>query len=199
MTRGLWASWGGFGNHLRWLLLLDTPWSFNNQGVSNVDFVKQYVYPNDRSWHNWLYHEWQLRDHTDNLVPLSHNIREQFESRKNGLHISLVTDPDLAYKSYVKFNSNLNNHTVSAFKHNVDQFNRESERLSKENSNLLILDSSKLFTSVLDKDLYTAAANWFRFPVNYEKANDIHSVWYNLHKKAEQELVRDLQQLYKAV
>jgi hypothetical protein len=202
---------GGFGNHLRWLMLLDKQFSLmdiarHQKNIRNIDvlenkveFIKINIYPVTRSWHNWLKHEWGFRVQLENQISFSHyEVTEDFAtiSESDRKTIALVTDPDLAYRGYVKFNTSTNGRGMAGFKHEVISFNRKVTELAKTNKNIRLLDGAKLFQDTLDQNLYNSAAEWFQAGNNYTQANDIHQIWYSLHKKAEKEILEHFQDIY---
>ena len=241
---------GGFGNHLRWLLLLDETYNFNTiknvfsiQIIENynifrgsdwpniedfsfdnlednikkeiknnfymdelivndllskiinledkIKFIKSKVYPSSRTWHNWLHTEWRYRPVLDNIIKFNHS----FDNNTFNLAICMTTTPELAYKSYLKFNSNLNNLLVSEFKDYVKKYN-EKILPNTQSKNVLLLNSDLLFNEILDKNLYYSAISHFGLDDHYESANYILKIWFNLHKKAEKEIINDLKMIY---
>jgi len=182
---------GSGGNHLRWLLLLDPEFSyFRDLAPDNFAFINKFVYTDDRNWQNWLNYEWRWRMELDQLIAFSH-LREL---RSDVKYCALVTDPDLAFKHYVKFNTNLNTTLVHTFKEKTVEYNNRIHSLN--NSNMLIVDSADLFKPQLDVELYRKIVQWFELRDYYEQAAQIHQRWWQLVKRAEQEIILDLQKLY---
>jgi len=234
------APTGGFGNHLRWLCLLDDKfkfrfiankknWNWNLEkynsikdptwpefdstdishypltvqqeirdilNVFNVDFtdlenkiefINKEVYAPTRSWHNWLNIEWKFREVIDQYIWFSHNDYIDNFDKKIILNIS----PDLAYRSYVKLNSNLNNLSEEIFK----KFG--CSNIESSSSSDLVLNGDILFQPTLDQKLYRQVIDYFDLDDHYDLANTIHNTWYTLHKKAERDIVLDLAKLYK--
>lgn len=183
---------GGGGNHLRWLLLLDPqfPHLQGHRGPSHdtFSFIVNNVYPEDRNWQNWLNYEWRWRLEVDHLIAFSHGRALQRDTR----YCALVTSPDDAFKHYVKFNTNLNNTLVETFKQQIGIYNNSF----RPADNLLIIDGSKLFQPILDIELYNKVIEWFELSDNYAQAAEIHSLWWKLVKRAEQEIIQDLQKIY---
>jgi len=177
---------GGFGNHLRWLALLDSKFTSNSPS-EQVDYILSTIYFVDRTWHNWLIVEWNHRNSLNKKIYFSHNNLITAENT-----IFLKADPELAYKSYLKFNSNLNNESKNQFLRYVNNFSNVIGT-----SNNTVLDSTKLFTETLDRDLYTQLITAFDLDDNYESAQIIHSRWYQLHKQAEIDIINDLTEIYK--
>ena len=97
---------GAFGNHLRWLILLDEQYQFDiklvdpeSRGLyrtpdyintcesysfrsieSKLLFVNNYVYPENRTWHNWLVFEWKYRHLLQEIFPIEHAFDYEIEN-----------------------------------------------------------------------------------------------------------------------
>lgn len=234
---------GGFGNHARWLMLLDDQFSFIKSNTidikrdryerlagvswpsyedflikkfdnlpdniineiinytkvthnfttisSKIKFFEETVYSTDRSYHNWLQQEWTLRPFLNDFILFDH------EYTDNGLPTLLLTvDPFLAYKSYVKFNINLNCTLKDDFLEYVGSVNQKHVLLAKDNKNILLLDSSILFSPTLDYNWYQQLVSFFNLTDYYLEANKIHNLWYLGHKRAENDIVNDMISLY---
>jgi hypothetical protein len=183
---------GGGGNHLRWLLLLDPQFSYLREYASdNYSFIINCVYPNDRTWQNWLNYEWRWRLEVENLIAFSHGRVIQSDTR----YCALRTDPDNAFRHYLKFNTNLNTTLIDTFKQQTADYNKLINTNS-DSANLLIVDSESMFQPTLDQDFYNKVIDWFELSDHYEQAAEIHQQWWKLVKRAEQEIIRDLQGLY---
>lgn len=240
------APWGGFGNHLRSLLLLSNQVSFSlvptedyyrvfagpnwpdyltycdqnlyapmlpdiRKEISDLQqehmflgisplqtldqkykFLSNHVYDKNRSWQNWLYYEWKYRPLLNNIINFSHDYPEHISS--DFKTICLTCDPYTALKSYLKFNSHLNNTSIDAF---LDTVNHWNELYTKKASNkTLVVSSTSLFAPTLDIKLYNEIIDWLNFDSCYETANQLHQQWYNLHRKAEQEFAMFVTQMY---
>ena len=256
---------GAFGNHLRWLLLLDEQFTITRRGLfykiieplqdryidtkaeswpdfkdifdqfgllpqdaqqealSRLDFfehknlaelinstandkisiITDHVYCNKRTWHNWLIYEWKYRKAVSDLIYFEHGdkgdefLGDELLGNTNRI-ILLSINPELAYKSYLKFNSNLNNTSKHSFLKMLENYHYNM-MLQKDNPKVLIIDGTVLFQETLDKTFYQQCQEFFKLSDNYEPAAGIHKLWYNLHKKSEKELIRDLQNIYQEV
>jgi len=233
---------GGFGNHVRWLMLLDPAYQFfykghkdayNNQkgpdwpdyddykqdhwnntpqeikeeilsifddhicidAVSKTKFIQEKIYHKHRTWSNWLITEWKYRNSIKQLIDFCHSESEL----ENPLFPTLILtiDPDLAYRSYLKFNSYLNKQTVDEFKKSCVDTIEKNLSLEHKNQNTLVLDADVLFQDTLDKDFYKKIIDFFELSNQYETANFIHNLWYQAHKRSEYDIVRDLSNIYK--
>lgn len=156
-----------------------------------LNFINTQVYPDSRTWQNWLNVEWKYRKSLDNLVPVTHIPMRTVSTQKS---ISLIMPPELALKTYIKFNTNLNNISMDEFIFQTKWFNTQILKLDPKTN--LVLSSETLFSPVLDRDFYSKIVKWADLDGDYEFANYIHTRWYNLQRRAEQEIVKFLSDLY---
>lgn len=204
---------GAFGNHLRWLLLLDDHFKLEVPMVplgkisinvattfpkvwittleSKLAFIKTYVYSKARTWNNWLITEWYYRDFLHGSIGFYHEVNRIDTTPRC---IAMLTDPDLAYRCYFKFNPNLNNTLPQDFKRYIARDNEYIQ--SHKQDNVLTVHSSTLYNSVLDKDLYESVTQFFNLDNHYDVAQEIHALWYNLHQQSEKKFVNDVINLY---
>ena len=203
---------GGFGNHIRWILTLDTkiqaniddPWVGKSQDYYTIDdkinFIINNIYGDFRSWHNWLNIEWAYRASLNKVMPFVHTIPpdSRLQARKI-LHsnaIMCTVSPDLALRCYLKVNSSLNNATIDGFKMCTKKDNINIIEYATLN-NRLLLNADILYTEVLDRDFYASMIDYLGFDDNYESAAVIHARWYQLHQKAEREFVDYVTNFYR--
>lgn len=180
---------GGFGNHVRLLMLLDTQiFKCRDQ----IDFIKNNIYHAKRTWHNWLIIEWRFREILNKYAFLTHN----FDDIDNPLKTVILTiDPNLAYKSYLKFNNNLNNTTVEDFLKFAKLENEKHTSLASEK--IKVLSSDILFNETLDRTFYNELVEFLDSNNLYDQACEIHQLWYQAHKRAEREIVEHFTLFYK--
>lgn len=156
-----------------------------------LKFISEYIYPPTRSYHNWLQIEWMYRRNIC-VIPFDHT-----NINNNSLQTILLTiDPELAYRSYVKFNSNLNNISKEYFINNIHAENQKNVSTSLCNNNAHLLDTTILFNRTLDYDWYQQLISAIGFDDNYVSASQIHKLWYNGHKRAEHDIIADMISLY---
>jgi hypothetical protein len=203
---------GGFGNHIRWMLTLDTKiqatvtdWRINKSWNyytidDKMNFILDNIYGDSRSWHNWLNTEWKYRNALNEILPYVHKIPpdRRLQDRKI-LHSNVIMctiSPKLALRCYLKFNSSLNTCTIPTFIEDHKKDNLNIIEYATLN-NRLLLNADVLYTEVLDRDFYTSMINYLGFDNNYESAALIHAQWYQLHQKAEQEFVTDITNFYR--
>lgn len=234
------APWGGFANHVRWLILLDPKFEFSvarlgqesyealkgpdwpsyqkyvendiqdsspsvireieEQGghfhfrnmEQKLETIRNWVYPETRTWHNWLGYEFTFRNALAGHVGMDHYLKKDIAYEKNVL---LSVDPDLAYKCYFKFNSLINQLSIEEFKNKVEKSNDKFYNIS-DGQSYKVFSSDDLFQPVLDQDFYHELTGWLGLADSYQQANIIHGLWFALHKKAEQEFVEHTLSLY---
>ncbi len=203
---------GGFGNHIRWVLTLDTKiqatvtdWRINKSWNyytidDKMNFILDNIYGNSRSWHNWLNTEWEYRNALNEILPFVHNPPDKNRLVDRAmLHSNAIlctVSPDLALRCYLKVNSSLNNATIDGFKVSTKKDNINIIEYATLN-NRLLLNADILYTEVLDRDFYASMIDYLGFDDNYESAAVIHARWYQLHQKAEQEFVDYVTNLYR--
>lgn len=232
---------GGFGNHIRWLLFLNSEFTFSvhtfpksydavsgprwpsysdycaesfvpdafllsdplyiqycaklhlDSIESKIKFIKDRVYDDNRSWHNWLSYEWQYRDSLNTAINFSHEITQPAPGSKN---IMAITSAELSLRSYVKFNSSLNNETIPYYIDSINSFNRTAQEFN-HNDSVLLIESDRLYQSDLPYDLYDSIIDFLGIEnLYYDAAKEIHEIWFNLHCSAERDIVSFLQDLY---
>jgi hypothetical protein len=223
---GILAPSGAFGNHLRWLLSLDQQFTVNfgsslaevqqcmNQLVNVSDLtlttnspeekvrnIAALVYPEQRTWHNWLAFEWAFSDNLTKLIYFDHGNEDGWKKintpTTNYRAVLCTIDPDLAYRCYVKWNSALNNTPIHSYKTRIAQnFNAVSytQKLCKMDNPAAcyFVDTSILFQPTLDKSFYQSIISFCQLDDQYELASDVHKLWYDLQIAAEHDMIRDL-------
>lgn len=155
------------------------------------DFIFRELYTDQRSWHNWLWAERRWRVHLDYVINLEHTMPSVLNNTK---YIILTIDPNNSYKSYLKFNSNLNILPVEEFLKLIETYNQQA--LAVDSGNALVIPIDNLFAETLDYNLYTNITNWLGYDNLHADASKVHRVWYNLHKKCERELVEFFTNFY---
>mgnify|MGYP003657812765 CR=1 FL=1 len=183
---------GSFGNHIRQLLLLSKEFEWNQLITvdSKLEFIIDKIYPATRTWNNWLYHEANWRKHLEKLIPFAHNIRSKSQFKR----VILLSDPELAYRSYIKFSSNLDVATKETFLSYCVLYNANVEKMA--NSQDIVLSSSNLFQEELEQEWYTALVTKLNLSNEYEHAQQLHAHWYQLHRNAEKTMLVDLTHLF---
>lgn len=190
---------GAFGNHLRWLLMLDSRFSFPNGANDKLEFIDQNVYPADRTWHNWLRYEWQYRRQLDQCIYLDHANERGVEFLQQGVPTLLCSvSALLGIRCYIKWHSDAN---LDMMYHNYsnDWSPKAFKKLITDNqaeswAKLTTVDA--LFSPELDKNFYQSIITFFDLEDHYESAQHVHSRWYDRQIKSEQEMLGDLNNIF---
>ena len=205
MKSGINSPIGGFGNHIRWLILLDDQFKFDltledgtcvvcNSLEDKINFIKQHVYTDDRSWHNWLLTEKKFRFNLDKIIFFDHFVKlERYLPTTKILGTTI--DPVLAHRCYFKFNSNLNNNSEQLFRQTINDYN-VSLAAMPEHPNLLKLNVDCLYAPELDKNFYQDLITFFELEDRYTNANEIHTMWYSAHVRSELQFVQYVLNFY---
>jgi hypothetical protein len=198
----VYAPVGGFGNHVRLLLLLSDKFKFyfNNKIIANtleekLKVVYKAVYPPEKSWHNWIQKEWAFRESFNKSILFDHKLIFT-DDDPNTKIITLLVNPELCHRCYFKFNSYLNRDSREEFLFGQQEFNKLSLELAKQDTRYLPLQADILYNSILDKDLYYKMIDWFELEDRYNIASEIHKLWFELHCKAEREFVEYVNNIY---
>jgi hypothetical protein len=213
---GLCVPIGGFGNHVRWLALLDPVFQFVlipsidggfskitdpsrqitfHNAETKLESFRTQIYSPNRSWDNWLHMEFIYQE-TQQVLQIEHRWNLVDKVDKN---LVCTIDPELALQSYFKLNSNLFHCTPEKFK--IDTKNRINENvynLSKRSENKIIAVDC-LCQPILDKTFYNTIIEWFELSDCYDLANQVHGLWYDSHQRAKQEFVEYVNCFYKRI
>jgi len=214
---GVCAPIGGFGNHVRWLALLDPVFQFEATPLaeprfkkipdssrhikfldadSKLDSFRTQIYSSKRSWDNWLWMEFLYREDLDEVLLFEHRGSQIDGIDKN---LVLTINPELALRSYFKLNSNLNHCTPNIFKKQVRQVVESALSNSSKRLKNKIMNVDCLYQPVLDREFYNNMIEWFELTDCYELANQVHGLWFAAHQRAEQEFVEYTNYLYKRI
>jgi hypothetical protein len=186
---------GAAGNHLRWLLFLDQ--RFNNvvdmDTESKLAWIKQYIYPPERTWNNWLGfpdttvgYEWTWRPKLDDIVAITHNNFMWENTADKELYLTF-TDPELPYLHYYHVNIGLNNSTPDQVRKYEQDWANEFKLIENRiqefpNKKIIYIDS--LYDKVLKYELYKEVIDFFGFDDNFELAKQVHECYYQCRVKS---------------
>lgn len=189
---------GSGGNHLRWLLFLDSRYHLTLEGIplssinDKVNFIVQYVYPDHRTWNNWLAFEFRYHEQLNYYLKYTHNYSDFYDGLKT---VGMKITPEIAFNHYYKFNPGIS-HSKETFGKQIHRENWISQLLNKEFEHFTLIDADKLFFPVLDQEIYYNVINFLELEDHYETAQKIHTKWFDLNRKAEIQIMKDLQTIY---
>jgi hypothetical protein len=182
---------GSFGNHVRLLLCLSNEFEWNNCATTNSKFqwIADTVYSNI-TWHNWLYQQRLKNRELEKLIPFAHNMK----SKSQFTRVVLISDPELSYRSYIKFSSTLDIGTKELFVETCTVYNDTVREMARARD--IVIDSGMLFRSNLDQSWYDNLVIRLNLSNEYVYANQLHQRWYQLHRQAEKDMIRDLSLIF---
>lgn len=165
-----------------------------NTPEKKLSSLKYKIYPESRTWHNWLITEWKFRNQLNDHIGVTHNMDHSNDYSKNLL---LTIEPDLAHRCYLKFNSNLNSTSVDIWKQRITNENTKINNMARANpQQYKILATDVLYQPSLDRNFYNELIQWFDLTDNYEQASYAHQLWHAAHARAEKEFVNDIRKFY---
>lgn len=178
---------GSFGNHVRLLLCLSKEFEWDDCVTSDSKFtwIANNIYSNI-TWHNWLYQQRQNNQALEKLVPFAHNMKSKSQFKR----VVLISDPELSYRSYIKFSSNLDTGTKQLFIDTCTAYNDTVKEMAANRD--IVIESGLLFQDNLDQAWYNELVTRLNLSNEYNHANQLHQHWYQLHRQAEQDMLTDL-------
>ena len=175
---------GSGGNHVRWLLFLDPKFQSdlcNNTIDAKLNFIKNNIYNNTRSWQNWLNFEWKFRNKLDHLVLLSHNHHVELDNDKKELFLT-VNDPYPFLTHYRHINLGSNSQTIETLVNTFkNKWQTNIEWIKKSTVGILnkkIIYADTLHDRILAKDFYQTIIDYYQFDNNYEYACKLQEMYY---------------------
>jgi hypothetical protein len=173
---------GAGGNHLRWLLFLDSRYQdpFNNYTTadSKLKFILENVYTPDRTWNTWLQREWHYRPMLDGQINISHDYNGYSTfTHQRSLFITFE-NYELPLTHYYHINIGLNSTTVDQFKTKFEHRRMILEDLKQQiNPYFKFLNADCIFQAELDLDFYNQLISTFGFDDLYPYAAEAHRAY----------------------
>lgn len=158
---------------------------------AKVKFARDQLYPQARSWHNWIAWEYLYREQLQPLVHMAHDY-----DGGGGNTLLLTMDPQQAYLRYIKFNSFLNLMTREEFIDSAVDLNQKFRQLAGKLPNVHVMDAGELWTRQLPRDWYLEMCGVFGLEDRYDHAQQVHALWYEAHLRSEREIVAYFSEIY---
>jgi hypothetical protein len=118
MKYGVCAPVGGYGNHLRWLILLSKEFTF--LGVTDkINFLKGRIYPPGRTGYGWISKEYEYRTQLNGVINFSHHLMDIADPTTPNKIVALTIKPKYALRAYAKFNPNINDQSIRSCIFNI--------------------------------------------------------------------------------
>jgi len=190
MKRAVVFPGGAGGNHLRWLMYLDSSIDTEKTTKQKMDFILNEVYSIQRSFYNWLSWEarWRFDDKYESFIRVLHEPRDDdpesktiflsFEDYNIPLrHYSVLTScfsSEISYNQYYKF---------------LKDFDRRIKVFAPNNSskNKLTLKTDIFFNYDLDETFYKTVIDLYELEDHYEECCIVHSKWSECRERAERD------------
>lgn len=204
---------GAFSNHVRWLMLLSNEYNsdrLNSKGfiisgksfpltsTEKVEFIREHVYPNSRKFYNWLRYESLLRDKLDTSVLCTHHMTKHNNPNLSvSKTILLRAGHMFCVEKYVKlhpfFILDNRKHNMSTDETMYNFFKAADEKNSiyvpKDNHRIFSCRSEAFYDPILNKEYYDDIIDFLEISNEYEQAQQIHTMWYNLHQQAKSDCI----------
>lgn len=190
---------GGFTQHIRWLLLVSNYYNsldkLNYVGAliyqkrfplkpdDKVKFIEQYIYPVERRLFNWLDEKYMYRQQLDKTILHTHDLSKL----TTGPNIIITMDPVFSYNFYLKITPSIGEDKQD-FINTVIRQNKENTEYTK-NTNSYLLDTQQLYLPVLDRQIYDDMIQFLNIDNQYESAQHVHKLWYDLRKGQEEDIM----------
>lgn len=185
--------WGGAGNHLRWLLFLDKRIPNIYSKEDKLTFIKNKIYNEQRTWHNWLQFEWEYRPHLNYQIAVDHEHwdweQDPLWDKKTILFLKFQ-DPKLPLQHYFHLNLGMNSTTPEEYIKSSMLWKDELLVISNSDrfqTNKLIIDADDIFDKTLSKKIYQSSIEFFNLSDNYEEACIVHDWYYQCRQHAAQD------------
>lgn len=188
MKRALIFPGGGGGNHLRWLLYLDSSIDSEKTIEEKMGFILNEVYSIKRSFYNWLSWEsqWRYDDKYESFIKILHEPKDDKPENKTIFlsfddyeiplkHYSVLTScfsSEVSYNHYIKF---------------LKDFDRKIEIYGKQNDSKLSLKTDIFFNDTLDEDFYKTVVDWFELENHYKECCVLHDKWNECRERVAKE------------
>lgn len=175
---------------MRWLLYLH-PQFPNISNSDKLEFIRDYVYPETRTWDNWLTYEYRYRPILDEFMPLYNGKWDWERSTGRELYLT-VNNWDIPLQHYWHINLGLNSETPRSFKEKMQAWDQEYQTLANRIdhlSNKKIVEADSLFDSELNQDFYNLVVDFFGFQRNHSQAQYVHQLYYQCRERAARDFV----------
>lgn len=185
MKRAIVFPGGAGGNHLRWLLYLDSSVAEHLSINEKVDFILSEIYSKERTFHNWLPLEarWRYLDHYESFVKILHEPKDDVPESTT---VFLTFDDwDKVLVHYACLTGCFSSETMyNRYENFLHEFDKKIVMCGINGPNKLILKSDVFFDNLLDRNYYNSVINLFGFEDHYEEAKIIHAKWAEARQRA---------------
>ena len=191
---------GGFTQHIRWLMLVSANYNdleklnyigamvpkkyYPFKGEDKVKFIQEHIYPSDRRCFNWLDEKYMHRQALKKVILHTHELDECGSEPT----IIITMDPMFSYNFYLKF-APMIALDKDGFIEKVVRQNKENLDYANAQPNCFHIDTEQLYSPTLDRNIYDNMISFLNIDNVYECAQQVHKMWYDNRKSAEEEIV----------
>lgn len=175
---------GGAGNHLRWLLFLDKKFIFKRlkSVQEKIDFIKDRIYPPERTWYNWLSFEYEFRIQLNGILTVGHFLKELSKIENSKTLVLYYSNLNEVFNQYYYINVNLNSQTMDQFKSYIKDSNNQCQQATQKNAQSLLADP--ILNDELDYNFYKQVVDFFELDDQYREAKIVHSLYKDARARA---------------
>ena len=185
MKRAIIFPGGAGGNHLRWLLYLDSSIDGHLSINDKLDFLLTEVYSKERSFNNWMSLEanWRFLDHYENFIKILHEPKDDVPDCDSVFLTFDNWEPVLIQYGCLTscFSSELMYQKYEIF---LQDFDKKINWLKIKGPNKLILKSDVFFDRILNREFYNTVIEFFKLEDHYDEAKIVHTKWVDTRTKA---------------
>lgn len=192
---------GGFGQHVRWMALLDKRFQLRDliTTADKVKYILETVY-GGRTAANWINFEETYAAGLNNLIYFNHQLDKEnrivrlktqrgmrpFTYLDDTRFLCCTCDPRIALNWYRTVKPDLNKWTNEQFLERAVIDRQLTESMPTYHANTLVINNDILCHNILDRDYYTKLVSHLQLDNNYNAAAEIHLRWWKLRRRAEE-------------
>ena len=178
---------GGGGNHIRWLMYFDKNFDPEKTLEEKLNFIKEKIYSEERTHHNWLKFEFNYRGvQYDSVIELQGHHGDPTQDKQDS-HTLFVKYKDCTnpFEHYFCIHPSLNwKHPETFKKYFFTWFNEQVDAKGVLPPHKKVIFGDELWNKRLDKNLYYDIINFWNFEDHYEYAAEIHKLWHQCKKRS---------------
>jgi len=178
---------GAGGNHIRWLMYFGKSFDPEKSLEEKLKFIKENVYSEERTHHNWIKIEFQYRGEKYDNVIIIHGDHMVPDTDQSNLQTLFIKHEDATnpWEHYFCLHPSLNWKDPRMFKKHVyTWFNDQVDTKGILPPHKKIIFGDSLWSETLDKKLYYDIIDFWNFEDHYDYAAEIHKLWHICKKRA---------------
>lgn len=193
---------GGFGQHVRWMALLDNRFQIGDlkSTADKVEYILETVY-NGRTASTWINYEETFSPGLNDQIYFNHQLDKEnrivrlknqhnqrfFKYTDDTRILSCTCDSKIALRWYRAINPDLNQWTKTQFLERAEIDNMLALAMPTHCVNTLIINNDILhYSNLLNTHYYRKLTSHLQLDDNYIGASEIHRKWWELHHAAQE-------------